>query len=301
MRRIISFAVVLAVLVPMGAQPSQATFPGSNGKLAFVSFGDGPNRIGVIGPNGNGLTFLTSPERRLDWEPSWSDDGEMIVFDTLTREYDHPKIMTMAADGTDPTVVYEAPDRVKDIYRPVWSPDATQIAFCGAVGRAYLLQIFTMNADGSSVTNISGSKHPDDCSPDWSPDGTKIAFSPGGVVTMDPDGTGRTVVVADGRWPSWSPDGAAIAFERRVDRQSDIFVVDVEGSDVTRLTDTARRFEQTPAFSPDGALLAYSRGANQFVFDDRDLFTVALVDLSVTRVADTRRSEYTVAWQPGPT
>ena len=165
MRRIISLAVVLAVLVPLGAQPSQATFPGSNGKIAFASFGDGPNRIGVIDPDGDGLTFVTSPERRLDWEPSWSDDGATIVFDTLTREYDHPKIMTMAADGTDPTVVYEAPDRVKDIYRPVWSPDANQIAFCGAVGRAYLLQIFTMNADGSSVTNISGSKHPDDCFP----------------------------------------------------------------------------------------------------------------------------------------
>lgn len=300
MRRVVTVLSVLAWLVAVGG-PAEASFPGANGQIAFVSFGETPSRIGVIEPDGSGLAFLTAEDRRRDWEPAWSSDGQMIVFDTLNVNYDNPKIQTMAGDGTGRTVVYEAPPRVKDVFRPVWSPDASQIAFCAAVGRHYHLQIFTMSADGTALTNISGPDHLSDCNPDWSPDGTTIAFNAGGVWTMSPDGTGRAEITSHGRWPSWSPDGTTIAFARRSDRQTDLYLAEADGSGLTRLTDTAGRFEDTPAFSPDGTLVAFSRGANEFVFDSRDLFTVAIDDQAVTRITETRRSEYSPAWQPvGP-
>jgi TolB protein len=297
MKRLVCLGFVLAALAIM-AVPAHASFPGANGRITFESYGQTPNRIGVAESDGAGVTFLTASNRRRDYEPSWSADGEMVVFDTLTANFDRPKIQTMAADGTDRTVVYEAPPRMKAIIRPVWSPDRSQIAFCAAIGRDFDLHILIMSADGSSLTNISGPDNRSDCLPDWSPDGTMIAFDSNGVWTMNTDGTGRQEVVDAGAWPSWSPDGTMIAYERGGRRQSDIFVVGADGSNVTRLTDTPKRFENTPAFSPDSTLVAFSRGASEFVFDDRDVFTVAPADLAVERITDSRRSEHAVAWQP---
>ncbi len=51
---------------------------------------------------------------------------------------------------------------------------------------------------------------------------------------------------------SWSPDGTKIAF----DREGDLFIIDVESGEETRLTRTQGR-EGDPTWSPDGQRIAY--------------------------------------------
>jgi dipeptidyl aminopeptidase/acylaminoacyl peptidase len=52
---------------------------------------------------------------------------------------------------------------------PDWSPDGKKIAF------NYFGDIYTINSDGSGMTNLTNSPVVDE-HPAWSPDGTKIAF-----------------------------------------------------------------------------------------------------------------------------
>ena len=59
--------------------------------------------------------------------------------------------------------------------------------------------------------------------------------------------------------PAWSPDGKRIAFVGTLDGLDQIFVMDVDGSHLQRLTDN-NTHNNNPAWSPDGKRIAFARG-----------------------------------------
>jgi dipeptidyl aminopeptidase/acylaminoacyl peptidase len=97
-----------------------------------------------------------------------------------------------------------------DVSGPEWSPDGTKIAF--SAWRDGISDIYTMNADGSNLTNITNSPT-EESEPTWSPDGTKIAFTSSRdgnpeIYTMDADGSNQirlTNNTANDRSPTWQP------------------------------------------------------------------------------------------------
>ena len=56
--------------------------------------------------------------------------------------------------------------------------------------------------------------------------------------------------------PAWSPDGARIAFARWVGDAPDIFMIDADGTHLTRLTYTPGQ-DAEPVWKPDGTALAF--------------------------------------------
>ena len=65
-----------------------------------------------------------------------------------------------------------------------------------------------------------------------------------------------TDVPRDDVWPTWSPDGTRLAFASNRDFNSEIYLVNANGSGLTRLTDN-EAIDATPAWSPDGTRIAF--------------------------------------------
>jgi Tol biopolymer transport system component len=211
----------------------------------------------VINADGSGQRRLTHTRGRHDGNPVWSGgavwspDWRMLAF-TTKRDGDFD-VYVMNADGRGQRNLTRNPAR--DFFY-AWLPDG-RIAF--ASDRDGKQEIYVMSADGSSLRNLTR-EWGLGILPVWSPSGGKVAFvldaSPYvmKLYVMNADGSGRREL-ADGvdYHPAWSPDGRKIAFTKSLGGwergNSEIFVVNADGSGVQRLTRRPGN-DRDPVWSP---------------------------------------------------
>jgi tol-pal system beta propeller repeat protein TolB len=129
------------------------------------------------------------------------------------------------------------------------------------------VQLYVMNADGSNQHRLWAEKEVGDfLGPEWSPDGKQIVcYSNRGACRLqiwivNADGTDMQNVsnafTSNNSRPSWSPDGSKIAFVSDRDGNSEIYVMNADGSNQTRLThDNAD--DVMPKWSPDGKQIVF--------------------------------------------
>jgi len=93
--------------------------------------------------------------------------------------------------------------------------------------------------------------------------------------------------------PSWSPDGSRLAFYSERDGNAEIYVMNADGSDPTRLTDDPAN-ESYPAFSPDGQRVSFD--------SDRDgnfeIYTMNPDGSDVRRLTYNDAVDASAAWSP---
>src|SRR5215211_7250097 len=162
-------ALAVGLLLLVKTKPAEATFPGGNGKIAFVSARstgagvDNPTgdwEIFTMKPDGTSLTQLTFNTAD-DSPPNWSPDGTRIVF-ASNRDGDY-EIYTMSANGANQ--LNRSQNAASD-YAPNWSPNGQRIAFtCFRDGND---EIYRMRVNGSLQTLLSNNLA-NDTEPDWQP------------------------------------------------------------------------------------------------------------------------------------
>lgn len=205
--------------------------------------------IFVMNGDGTGQTNLTD-DPAWDGYPSWSPDGDHIVFETdrdrddgliilgLVLDDLEKEIYVMDADGTDPTRLSNSPG---DDAFPSWSPDGSRIAFQSYRDDDW--NIYTMNPDGTGQTRMTDHGE-DDTFPTWSPDGDWITFQStrdgnAEIYRISDSGTSETRLTASSDWDwgaSWSLDGSEIVFQSSRDGDPEIYRMNADGSSPTRLT-----------------------------------------------------------------
>ena len=91
--------------------------------------------------------------------------------------------------------------------------------------------------------------------------------------------------------PSFSPDGRRVAYAGRRAGSFDIYVTNLDGTGVRRLT-TSGTDERAPSFSPDGERLVYAS------VQSPDLYVASADGSSVRRVTRDAEEETEPAWSP---
>jgi Tol biopolymer transport system component len=190
-------------------QPSSLTWSPDSRRVAFAADTPDGTAIFVADRDHYGAKRITDTALQ-GIDPAWSPNGSTIVFASEQTTTLH----SVAPDGRDE---HELADLKDVVLWPDWSPDGALVAVSAVVDGQ--LDVFTITADGSTVTNHSHDPS-DEYSPSWSPDGTRLAWA-----RAPADGSARAWIVATNRNgtrlvelrvpadlapPVWSPDGTRL-------------------------------------------------------------------------------------------
>lgn len=193
---------------------------------------------------------------------SWSPNGEYVSVPYTNQENSLSGIAIFNIEKKEQTLLTKEAET-----NPVWSSDGKHVAISYENKESNLSGIAIFDIDIRERVFLTKEMEKD---PTWSPDGKRLAFTTSAtknihrtkVSLVNSDGSGQVEIVNEPndvynigfRYPAWSYDGKKIAFSRYY--IEGVFVVNVDGSGLTRLTNTG----SDPSWSPDGEYIVYSDG-----------------------------------------
>jgi Tol biopolymer transport system component len=141
----------------------------SQSGLAFVSFVSTRPQIFYADADGQNVTRLSVPSAS-DRQPTWSPEGQRIVFLNVSRVPGQSILYWMNRDGS-----YEGSSPLQvtrdlDAIQPAWSPDARLIAFVSD-GLLYTVEWDKLGFGAQRLTSVRPNEEPS-----WAPDGQALAF-----------------------------------------------------------------------------------------------------------------------------
>ena len=157
--------------------------------------------------------------------------------------------------------------------------------------------IYSMNIDGTELINLTNNDI-EDWGPSYSFVTSKVVYScrtvkgdktSEQVFIMDIDGRNKRQIIKNGGGPCISADGSKIVFMSYYGGNSEIDLINTDGSNQTRLTNNSA-FDGWPKFSPDGNKIVFSSERT----GDMEIYTMDLTGNNTNRLTDI------IAWDDFP-
>ncbi len=195
-------------------------------KIAFARYNlVGGADIFVLNATGKGLVKVSGPsvsERIVNTHPTWARDGSIVFASNRDGNFDLYRVGAAATDGIVRMTKTDAP--IQNMY-PDYSIDGKMLVFSRSSALSATpatASLFTMQAiPGAAAMKLT-----------------------------------KAITGLGDRAAAWSPDNRQIAFYSDRAGNNDIYVINRDGSSLTRLTSSTAS-ELEPTWSPDGHALAY--------------------------------------------
>ncbi|MFL5900285.1 MAG: TolB family protein [Solirubrobacterales bacterium] len=293
------------VLLVLSLGTASASTSPEGPRLAFIKWGPKPNEmellsVGFATPGRQRISGGSKAVRDHSPVPfnhaTWSPEGTSIAF----AAYFRPKKTEIFIAEPDGNGLHSVPGTVGG-QDPVFAPDGHTIAFARSryrqphfdlhhplesLGGGYSsTTTWTIGANGEGAKRLTSWRNGLYNTPSsFSPDGATLALSREGrgshsAVLMDVSSGRVTLLARHAEEPAYSPDGSRIAFvsyrDRNIDPEggfdspmlvSELYVENVDGSGLTRITHTQERQENAPSWDPSGARLAYTQASRHELF-----------------------------------
>jgi Tol biopolymer transport system component len=261
-------------------------------------------------------TLRKLTDDRISRQPTWSPDGTRIAH--IKLDVNSSEVWITASDGTAAKQLTRNESRYLSesvwAFRPVWWPDGSKLLFL-ADATTNDLMVWEVGLDGRNLRPLLIARDYDGGldRPNITANGTTL------ILMSYRAGTGKShiweVTLPGGRWrqltehadgaydPALSPDGRRVAYVARAQGSHDVWVMNVDGGQVQRVTHHGAA--RGPCWSPDGQYLAYvAAEGNQF-----DLWVAtapvytptAIPTVSATTTARPRQDPRTPTPTPEPT
>ena len=200
--------------------------------------------------------------------PSYSPDGTQILFNSDT-EKENTDVYIMSLDGSNVRKLTDEPGW--DACFPMsWSPDGTKVLLLSDRGGKE--NIYLMNVEPFAPSLVGPKIENDDpLAASYSPAGDKIVYlSSNEIRIFDRASQSDRLVykTTAGGSPSFSRDGTKILFQDRIEENTEICSVNIDGTGFMNLSNNPSR-DTSPAYSPDGTKIAFaaSRAAGTSTFE----------------------------------
>ena len=210
-------------------------------------------QIYIMNADGTGQRRITHDGPALEYNISWSPDGERLVFQS--RPEINPGVHSLYVIGADGTGRQRITDGRFNDTTPQWSPDGKQILFVQSAAiykffadytpedrklRRTSTEIMLLNLEDRTKTPIT-QNDVSDFDPSWNADGSEIYYlqEVGGERTLfrQKPGEREAVAVVDGDLVSnpgfvtrtrLSPDGRFVVYHKQIDDLSGIYIYGLE-------------------------------------------------------------------------
>lgn len=218
-----------------------------------------------------------------------------FVFSSDRGGNKYREIYTMDWDGVE---IEKISNHNSIALSPAWSPDAKKVAYTAYVQKKSTkmrnADLFLFDLEKSKRTNLSF-RTGINSGAAFSPNGNSIFLTISQGVTPNifkinldgevqgkiTNGPGNALNVE----PAVSPDGKKLAFSSDRSGKPMIYVMDIDGTNVTRVT-FGGVFNSAPAWSPDGKKIAFAgQDAGNF-----DIFLMDVSGQNITRVTSAKKA-----------
>jgi TolB protein len=297
-------ATYITLAVGALALATSAAARGLEGRIAYSRSENGNDEIFTMNADGTKETNVSNHPAN-DWHPSFSPDGQQIVF-ASNRSGNHldRDIYVMDSDGSSQV---NLTNNQSSNYSPDWSPDGTRIAYESSEGGN--VDVWVMGADGSNRRNLTNFQSGLDYYPTWPPDSQRIAFTSIGrdwstlpaIYVMDSNGSNVELISerltdAD-RFPAWSPTGDLIAYQSIILLGEDIVTMTPRGTKLDILT-VSNIKQYQPFWSPDGEYIAFT--SNMDGIGGNDIYVMDRSGDIVARLTQGTKIHHAGSWTPHP-